>query len=92
MGKAEFRWNEEKNQLLKVQRALSFEAVVMAIEDNRVLDDFVHPIRRNQRVMVVELDDYICAVPYAKDGDAVFLKTIHPNRQIQKKCKVRNEA
>ncbi len=91
MRKPEIWWSDEKNQLLKDQRKLTFEAVATAIEDKQVLDDFAHPTRRNQRILVVELEGYICSVPYVMDGDGMFLKTIYPNRELQKKYKVPNE-
>ena len=33
-----FRWNIEKNKLLKFERGISFEAVVVALESGGLLD------------------------------------------------------
>lgn len=81
-------WNEEKNRWLKAERGLSFEAVIAAIEDGRILADLAHRDRErfgHQRVLVVQMDGYACAVPYVIDGEVRFLKTIYRSRALQKK-------
>lgn len=80
------KWDESKNEWLKAHRGISFEAVAAAIEDGRLLDDVNHPgsNRKHQRMFVVELDGYACAVPYVIDGTAVFLKTAFRSRNMQK--------
>ena len=88
MRNREYRWDEEKNRRLKQERNLSFEAVVAASDANRILDDIEHPTRHNQRIMIVEINDYICAVPYVRDEDVLFLKTIYPSRNFQQRYKV----
>jgi hypothetical protein len=81
-------WSEEKNRWLKAERGLSFEAVLAAIEDGRILADLVHPDSErfgHQRVLVVLIDGYACAVPYFVDGETRFLKTIYRSRTLQRK-------
>ncbi len=82
----DFLWSDEKNEKLKLQRNLSFEDVVSAIDNGRVLDDVrhPHPDRSHQRVMVVEIGGYACGVPYVREGDAMFLKTVYRNRKLQR--------
>jgi hypothetical protein len=81
------KWNEDKNEWLKTHRGISFEAVVAAIENDRLLGDVDHPgpNRKHQRMLVVELDGYACAVPYVVDGITVFLKTAFRSRDMQKR-------
>ncbi|SBT07210.1 conserved hypothetical protein [Candidatus Accumulibacter aalborgensis] len=38
-----FRWGTEKNEALKVDRGISFESVVVAIESGGLLDILAHP-------------------------------------------------
>ncbi|MDO8477825.1 MAG: toxin, partial [Candidatus Rokubacteria bacterium] len=38
-----FRWNPEKNEALKAEPGISFERIVLAIEDGDVLDVLRHP-------------------------------------------------
>ena len=78
----EFRWNQEKNLLLQVTRGISFEEIVAAIEAGKLLDEVSHPSRPNQRIYVVEIDDYPWEVPYVVETDgAHFLKTAYPSRK-----------
>jgi uncharacterized DUF497 family protein len=88
MKSLDFGWNEDKNKRLKQERDLSFEAVVAAIENDQILDDFDHPARKGQRVLVVEIEGYVCAVPYVRDEHVMFLKTIFRNRDLNRKYKV----
>ena len=81
------KWDESKNEWLKAHRGISFEAVAAAIEGGRLLDDVDHPgsNRKHQRMFVVELDGYACAVPYVVDGRTAFLKTAFRSRNMQKR-------
>jgi len=79
-----FRWNHEKNEQLKVDREVSFEEIVLALEDNGLLDVLQHPNESkypNQRIIVVALEGYIYLVPFVEEADYYFLKTIIPNRK-----------
>lgn len=79
-----FRWNHEKNEALKIERSISFEEIVLAIEADGLLDELRHPNADkypNQSVFVVALDDYVFLVPYVEDEGCYFLKTIIPSRK-----------
>ena len=83
-----YDWDEEKNELLKQIRGVSFEQVVLAIEIGDLVDRVKHPnLARypNQKVFLVKIEDYIYSVPYVEDNDKIFLKTIIPNRKATKK-------
>jgi len=79
-------WSEEKNEILKRERGLSFEEAEQEIIANRVLDLIPHPSRPNQQIYIIRLHGYAHAVPFVTDpnGD-VFLKTIYPARNFQEK-------
>jgi uncharacterized DUF497 family protein len=82
-----FNWDEEKNKKLQVERGLSFEEVILAIEDGRLLDVLEHPNQekyRGQRLYVVEMDRYAYIVPFEDRGNERFLKTIFPSRRYTK--------
>lgn len=87
MRNRDFRSDDEKNRWLKKERNLSFEAVVAASESNRILDDIDHPTRSNQRILIVEINDYVCAVPYVSHENVFFLNTIYPSRDFERKYK-----
>ena len=51
-----FRWSPEKNEILRADRGISFENVVVAIESGGLLDILAHPNRAKyprQKVLVV---------------------------------------
>ena len=85
-----YRWNEDKNSILKSQRGFSFNDVVAYIQEYGAIDNYKHPnVDRypNQFIYVVELGGYIHYVPYVFDGDDIFLKNIIPSRKLHKKYK-----
>jgi len=81
------RWDEEKNQLLQLQRNVSFEEVLDKIESKEVIDRLMHPNKEkypNQQIFVVEINDYIYYVPFVENDKEIFLKTIIPSRKLAK--------
>lgn len=89
-----FRWNHEKNVALKIQRHISFEEIVLAIEADGLLDELRHPNSEkypNQSVLVVALDDYVYLVPYVEESDYYFLKTVIPSRKATRDYLLRSK-
>ena len=83
----QINWNAEKNQLLMSERGISFEDVLFALQSGRLLDDLVHPNKNkypNQRVFVVEVDEYAWLVPYVENEDGIILKSVIPSRKATK--------
>ncbi len=83
-----FSWNNDKNALLKETREVSFEDIVFYIEKGFLLDILEHPNKEkypDQRVFVVQIDDYAYLVPFVEDEREVFLKTIIPSRKATRK-------
>lgn len=83
-----FSWNEEKNELLKEGREISFEDIVFYIEQGFLLDVLEHPNQekyKGQKVFVVEIESYAYLVPFVEDEREIFLKTIIPSRKATKK-------
>ena len=83
-----FSWNEEKNELLREERLISFEDVVFYIEQGFLLDVLEHPNQekyKGQKIFVVQMDDYVYLVPFIEDDREIFLKTIIPSRKATKK-------
>ena len=83
-----FYWNEDKNTFLKQTRGISFERIVVAIEEGHLLDVLEHPNKEkypHQRILVIEIEGYVFCVPYIQDRDGdYFLKTIFPSRKYTK--------
>ena len=83
-----FSWNEEKNELLKEERRVSFEEVVFYIEKGFLLDMLEHPNQekyKGQKVFVIQIEEYAYLVPFIEDEHEIFLKTIIPSRKATKK-------
>jgi uncharacterized DUF497 family protein len=79
-----FRWGPEKNDQLVLERGISFEQMVVAIEAGGLLDILAHqnPKRYpNQRVLVIACDGYVYLVPFVEEDDHFFLKTVIPSRK-----------
>ncbi|MFT4815263.1 MAG: uncharacterized DUF497 family protein [Pseudohongiellaceae bacterium] len=80
-------WNVEKNQELMESRGVSFEDVVFYLQQGALLDDLEHSNPEkysNQRIFVLEIDEYVYLVPYVEDKNEIFLKTIIPSRKATK--------
>ena len=82
-----FNWNEEKNRLLKKDRNISFEEIILDIDDGKLLDILQHQNKGKypeQYLLVVEIRNYAYVVPYVEYGKSYFLKTIYPSRKATK--------
>lgn len=85
-----YKWNEEKNSILKASRGFSFSDAVEHMSAEGVLDNYKHPNSEkypDQYIYVVSLGGYIHYIPYVMDGDDIFLKNIIPSRKLHKKYK-----
>ena len=83
-----FDWDDEKNELLKRERGISFEEVVFHIENGDVLDVIDHPNAvkyQSQKVYILDIDGYAYLVPFVETQDTRFLKTIIPSRKMTRK-------
>lgn len=80
-------WNSTKNQQLISVRGISFEDIVFYLQQGALLDDIEHPNRErypNQRVFVINIDDYAYLVPYVENRKEIFLKTVIPSKKATK--------
>lgn len=80
-------WNPEKNQLLLEERGVSFEDIVVCIQQGEFLDIIEHPNKEkypNQKVFVIEVDNYAYLIPFVETDEEIFLKTIIPSRKATK--------
>lgn len=83
------KFNEEKNQLLKATRNVSFEDVLKALKEGRLLANINHPSTKHshQQVYVININEYVYAVPYVinTEKQEIFLKTVYPSRVLTEK-------
>lgn len=83
-----FSWNNDKNEYLKNERNISFEEVVFHIQQEHILAIIEHPNQErytNQKMFILNINDYAYLVPFVESEQDVFLKTIIPSRKATKK-------
>ncbi|MFH1051695.1 MAG: DUF4258 domain-containing protein [bacterium] len=82
-----FHWNIEKNEKLKSERNISFEDVIIAIDEGGLLDIIEHPNREKypgQFLLFVNIRNYVYTVPFVYNENKIFLKTVYPDRVATK--------
>ncbi len=82
-----FAWNSEKSELLKTERGISFEEVVLNIQLGNEIHVFNHPNQERypgQKISVVLIEKYAYLVPFVENEKEIFLKTIIPSRKATK--------
>ena len=82
-----YNWNAAKNHLLVQERGISFERIVFEISAGNELAVLEHPNQDKypgQRISIVQVDDYVYAVPFVETAMEIFLKTIIPSRKAKR--------
>ena len=83
----QYDWNDEKNELLRQERGITFEDIVFHLAHGGLLDTIEHPNQKQypgQRIFIVNVEGYACLVPFVDSDAAIFLKTIIPSRKMTK--------
>lgn len=78
------RWSNEKNGWLKEHIGVCFEQIVISLGKDDVLEILDHPSQEkypDQKVAIINIEDYAYLVPYVEDEEGIFLKTIIPSRK-----------
>jgi len=79
-----YNWNPDKNQLLVKERGITFERIVFAIGSGDELAVLEHPNQEKypgQKISIVQVDDYVYAIPFIENDTEIFLKIIIPSRK-----------
>jgi histidinol phosphatase-like PHP family hydrolase len=79
-----------KNEILKKKRKISFEQAMDAMMNGKILDIIKHPNSKkypDQKIFIIDIDDYCYLIPFVENNDEIFLKTIFPSRKYTKKYK-----
>jgi uncharacterized DUF497 family protein len=83
-----YNWDKEKSLLLKKSRGISFEQIVIHIEQGNLVDIIEHPNGEkynHQKILIINIDNYIYTIPFVQNQNERFLKTIIPSRKFTKK-------
>ena len=86
-----FNWNSEKNEMLKRKRGLSFEEITLMIESGQILSVEENPNRPDQKIYILEIDNYAVVVPFVERENEIFLKTAFPSRKYSKRFGLKEE-
>ena len=82
-----YHWDVSKNDKLIRERGVSFEEILLAIEQGHLLDVIANPNQEKyggQKAFVVETRQYVYIVPFIEHGKEIFLKTVIPTRKLTK--------
>jgi len=80
-------WDKDKNIEIQKERGVSFEVATHYIEIGKIVDVMEHPNKSkypNQKMFLLNINDYIYIVPFVENKDEIFLKTIIPSRKATK--------
>lgn len=84
-------WSQEKNELLKSEREISFEEIALLIEAGNILGIEENPGYPNQKIYILEIDNYAYIVPFVESENEIFLKTAFPSRKYTKRFGLKGE-
>jgi uncharacterized DUF497 family protein len=82
-----FEWDEEKNAVLKHERGVCFEDIIIALQTNKLIAVKEHHNKLKypeQKIYIVELNNYVYMVPFEENEKKIILKTIIPSRKMTK--------
>ena len=83
-----YSWNPEKNAKLIEERGISFEDIVLSIEQGNEIEIYDHPNQEKypgQKISAVVIEDYVYLIPFIENDSEIFLKTIIPSRKATKR-------
>jgi len=85
----DFDFNEDKNKELKKKRNVSFEEIIILLQERKLISVIEHPQKekyKNQKIFIVDVDGYAYLVPFIIDKirQVIFLKIIFPSRKFTK--------
>jgi uncharacterized DUF497 family protein len=84
-------WNSEKNEILKRERGISFEEIAFLIESGHIIEIEENLGRSNQKLYILEIDNYAIVAPFVENESEIFLKTAFPSRKHAKKFGLKEE-
>jgi len=84
-------WNPKKNELLKRERGIAFEEIAYLIESEQIIGIEENPGQPNQKMYILEIENYAILVPFVENDKEIFLKTAFPSRKYTKRYGLKGE-
>jgi len=85
-------WDSEKNEILKHTRGISFEEIAYLIESDQILGVEENPGRPNQKMYILQIENYATIVPFVEKDNEIFLKTAFSSRKYTKRYRLKGES
>ncbi len=83
-----FRYNQDKNAKLLLERGIGFEEIIEEIANGNLVKITNHhnkEIYPNQKILHVICLDKVYLIPYViEENGTIFLKTLYPSRKATK--------
>lgn len=76
--------NEEKNRRLKKERSIWFEDIEIACNNDKILEIKGNLNYPNQKMLIVNINNYAYVIPFIQSEKECFLKTIYKSRKYTK--------
>jgi len=83
-----YAWDEEKNRYLSSNRNISFERILVALEEGDILQVLQNPNQhkyKDQKIYILSIDNYAWIVPFRDEEDKRVLITAYPSRKFTAK-------
>jgi hypothetical protein len=80
-----YSWDETKNRYLSINRNMSFERILVALEEGDILQVLQNPNQykyKNQKIYILNIDNYAWVVPFRDEADKRVLITAYPSRKF----------
>jgi hypothetical protein len=81
------KWNQEKATKLKAERNIELERIAVLIAEKKYLGVIDVPSRSDQKMFILDYDDYTVCVPFVESDREIFIKTAFRSRKINKQLK-----
>ncbi len=79
MNRLDVSWGAEKNDWLKKVRGVGFDDLILY---GRLISICKNSARDGQELLLVDYLDYIWVVPFVREKEKYFLKTLYQNRKL----------
>lgn len=76
---------------MKHERGISFEEIAYLIQSGKILGIEENPGRSNQKMYILEIENYAVIVPFVEKNNEIFLKTAFPSRKYTKRYGLQGE-
>lgn len=80
-------WNQEKAIKLKAERNIELERIAVLIAEKKYLGLIDVLSRSDQKMFILDYDDYTVCVPFVESDREIFIKTAFRSRKINKQLK-----